>query len=169
MGGWQAPRSAVRQAAFPRVDWRDLGRSGDDALLPSLKIGDRHSFSYVIPHGKTVPHLYPESPDWRAMPEVFATGYMVGLMEWACLDHLKPCFEEGEGSLGVFIETSHDAATPPGLKVTVTVEVDRIEGRRIGWRVEAHDGIEVIGRGRHERVVVRWDRFHEKVRAKSSA
>jgi fluoroacetyl-CoA thioesterase len=103
------------------------------------------------------------------MPEVFATGFMVGLIEWACLDHLKPCFEEGEGSLGVLIETSHDAATPPGLLVTVDIEIDRIEGRRIGWTVLAHDGIDRIGQGRHERMVVRWDRFLPKVAAKRPA
>jgi fluoroacetyl-CoA thioesterase len=138
-------------------------------LLPKLKIGDRHRFTYRVPPDKTVPRLYPESPDWQAMPEVFATGFMVGLIEWACLDHLKPCFEDGEGSLGVLIETSHDAATPPGLLVTVDLEVDRIEGRRIGWKVALHDGIDPIGQGRHERMVVRWDRFLPKVRAKTPA
>jgi fluoroacetyl-CoA thioesterase len=138
-------------------------------LLPLLKVGDRHRFTYRVPPDKTVPHLYPESPDWRAMPEVFATGFLVGLIEWACLDHLKPSFEPGEGSLGVLIEASHDAATPPGLLVTVDIEVDRVEGRRIGWTVEAHDGIDRIGRGRHERMVIRWDRFLPKVQAKAPA
>jgi fluoroacetyl-CoA thioesterase len=139
---------------------------GDETVLPSLRIGDRHVFSYVVPDDKTVQHLYPESPDWQDMPHVFATGYLVGLIEWACLDHLKACLEPGEGSLGVFIETSHDAATPPGLKVTVRIEVDKLEGRRIGWKIEVDDGVEQIGRGRHERVVVRWDRFNEKLRGK---
>lgn len=138
-------------------------------MLPLLKIGDRHRFAYRVPPDKTVPRLYPESPDWQAMPQVFATGFMVGLVEWACLDQLKPCFEEGEGSLGVLVELSHEAATPPGLLVTVDVEVDRIEGRRIGWTVEAHDGVDRIGRGRHERMVVRWDRFLPKVAAKRPA
>ena len=135
-------------------------------MLPLLRVGDRHVFTYTVAETKTVPHLYPESPDWQAMPEVFATGYLVGLIEWACLDHLKACFEPGEGSLGVFIEATHEAATPPGLVVTVTVEVDRLEGRRVGWKVQAHDGIDLIGRGRHERMVVRWDRFDEKLRGK---
>ena len=86
----------------------DLGRpaytpanmsGGDETVLPSLRIGDRHVFSYVVPDDKTVQHLYPESPDWQDMPHVFATGYLVGLIEWACLDHLKACLEPGEGSL----------------------------------------------------------------------
>ena len=137
-------------------------------MLPLLKVGDRHRFTYLVPPDKTVPHLYPESPDWQAMPQVFATGFMVGLIEWACLDHLKPCFEAGEGSLGVFIEASHEAATPPGLTVTVSLEVDKVDGRRIGWKVELHDGVDRIGQGRHERMVVRWDRFLPKVEAKKS-
>lgn len=52
-------------------------------MLPLLRVGDRHVFIYTVAETKTVPHLYPESPDWQAMPQVFATGYMVGLIEWA--------------------------------------------------------------------------------------
>lgn len=134
-----------------------------------LRPGDRHVFRWTVGIEQTVPRLYPMSPDFQAMPEVFATGFMVGLMELACLDHLKAAIEPGEGSLGVHIDVSHDAATPPGLTVTVEAELDRIEGRRFGWRVQAHDGIDLIGHGRHERMVVRWDRFLEKVRAKAAA
>ena len=35
------------------------------------------------------------------MPEVFATGFMVGLMEWTCVQLLAPHLDPGEGSLGV--------------------------------------------------------------------
>ena len=47
-------------------------------MKPTLKAGLKHSFSYTVPAGKTVPHLYEESPELAAMPEVFATGFMVG-------------------------------------------------------------------------------------------
>ena len=53
-------------------------------MKPTLKPGMTHRFSYKVPENKTVPHTYPESPEIAAMPKVFATGFMIVLMEWAC-------------------------------------------------------------------------------------
>jgi len=86
-------------------------------MKPSLKAGLKHSFAYTVPETKTVPHLYRESPELQAMPEVFATGFMVGLMEWTCVQLLAPHLESGEGSLGTHIDVSHKSATPPGMKM----------------------------------------------------
>lgn len=49
----------------------------------TLQPGLTHRFTYKVPPNKTVPHLYPESESFQQMPQVLATGYMVGLMEWA--------------------------------------------------------------------------------------
>ena len=54
-------------------------------MKPSLTPGLKHSFSYLVQSTKTVPQLYTESPQLQAMPEVFATGFLVGLMEWTCV------------------------------------------------------------------------------------
>ena len=48
----------------------------------ALKEGLTFEFSYKVPENKTVPNLYPESGEFQAMPDVFATGFMVGLFEW---------------------------------------------------------------------------------------
>ena len=80
-------------------------------MKPSLKPGLKHRFSYRVPETKTVPYLYREAPQLQAMPEVFATGFMVGLMEWTCVQLLEPHLDSGEGSLGVHINVSHVAAT----------------------------------------------------------
>jgi fluoroacetyl-CoA thioesterase len=100
------------------------------------------------------------------MPKVFATGFLVGLMEWACIEAIAPHLDAGEGSLGVHVDVSHSAATPPGLTITVDVECTAVEGRKLTFRVSAHDGIDLIGEGRHQRVVVAWDRFNAKVAEK---
>jgi len=118
-------------------------------------------FQFPVTRAKTVPFLYPESPEFQAIPEVFATGYMVGLMEWCCIRSLAPALEDGEGSLGTLIEVTHEAPTLPGAVVTVTATLLQIEGRRVLWQVDAHDGQDVIGRGRIGRAVVRWDRFQQ--------
>jgi fluoroacetyl-CoA thioesterase len=137
-------------------------------MKPTLSPGLTHRFTYQIAHDKTVPHLYPEVADFQAMPPVFATGFMVGLMEWTCMQLLAPYLDAGEGSLGVHIDVSHTAATPPGLSVTVDAECVAIDGPRITFRVKAHDGIDPIGEGRHQRFVVRWDKFHQRLADKAN-
>jgi fluoroacetyl-CoA thioesterase len=134
-------------------------------LVPGLK----HRFVYTVPVNKTVPHLYPEAEELQAMPAVFATGFMVGLMEWTCIQLLAPHLDEGEGSLGVHVDIGHTAATPPGLTVTVDAECTAVDGRRVTFNVVAHDGVDQIGAGRHERFVVAWDRFNAKVADKAKA
>lgn len=136
-------------------------------MKDTLQPGIRHEHRFVIPPTKTVPALYPESPEFQAMPEVFATGFMVGFLEWACIMCLKPHLDwPQEQSLGTHINVSHEAATPPGLEVTATVEVTSVDGRRVTFAVSAHDGIDTIARGTHERFVIDKVRFDNKLRAK---
>ncbi len=137
-------------------------------MKPTLKAGLKHRFAYTVPVTKTVPYLYQEAPQLAAMPEVFATGFMVGLMEWTCVQLLEPHLDEGEGSLGVHIDVSHKAATPPGFTVTVNAECTEIRGPRASFKITAHDGVEEIGAGTHERFIVGWNRFERGVAAKLS-
>ncbi len=129
----------------------------------TLQRGLTHRFIYRVPREKTVPQLYPEVADFRAMPQVFATGFMVGLMEWTCMQLLAPHLDPGEGSLGVHIDVSHTAATPPGLVVTVDAECLAVDGPRITFAVKAHDGMDAIGQGRHQRFAVAWDKFNARL------
>jgi fluoroacetyl-CoA thioesterase len=138
-------------------------------MKPTLVAGLKHSFSYTVPENKTVPFTFPESPIIANMPRVFATGYMIVLMEWTCAQLLEAHLDEGEGSLGTHVNVSHAAATPPGLTVTVDVEVAEVRGRKIIFKVRGHDGLDLIGEGTHERVVVRWDNFKAKVADKVKA
>jgi fluoroacetyl-CoA thioesterase len=136
-------------------------------MKDSLRPGLTYRFEFKIPDTKTVPHLYPESDMFRAMPEVLATGYMVGLMEWACIEALRPHLDwPDEQSLGTHVNFSHLAATPPGLTVTVDVRLERIDGRRLFFSVSAHDGIDKITEGTHERVVIDAARFNARVEQK---
>jgi fluoroacetyl-CoA thioesterase len=138
-------------------------------VKPTLKPGMTHSFSYLVPENKTVPFTYPESPEIAAMPKVFATGYMIVLMEWTCVQLLAPHLDAGEGSLGTHVDVSHAAATLPGMTVTVEAECVEVAGRKAVFKVRAHDGIDVIGEGRHERAVVAWEKFNARVAAKAIA
>ena len=137
-------------------------------MKDTLKVGDRARLAFKVPVEKTVPHLYPEAPDFQAMPDVFATGFMVGLMEWCCMKVLEPHLDAGEGSLGIHINVSHSAATVPGQTVTVEAECTGVTGRRVAFKVTAHDGVETIGEGHHERMVVPWARFVGRVNEKAA-
>ena len=138
-------------------------------MKPTLVAGLKHTFSYTVPENKTVPFTYPESPEIAAMPKVFATGFMIILMEWACVQLLNKYLDEGEGSVGTHVDVSHAAATPPGLTVTVDVEIAEVRGRKVIFNVRAHDGMDLIGEGQHERVVVLWDQFNARVADKAKA
>ncbi|MBC8338157.1 MAG: thioesterase family protein [Rhodospirillales bacterium] len=129
-------------------------------MKPTLVPGLTYTHRFTVTEAKTVPGLYPESPDFVAMPKVFATGFMVGFIEWACLELLKPHLDEGEGSLGVHIDVDHRAATPPGMEVMADVEVTEVDGRRIAFSVTARDEVDVIAEGSHRRFIVEWDRFN---------
>lgn len=135
----------------------------------SLKPGIRYQHRFVVPSSKTVPALYPESPEFVAMPEVFATGFLVGFLEWACIKAINPHLDwPQEQTLGTHIDVSHEAATPPGLEVTATVELIEVDGRRLVFAVEAHDGVDLISRGRHERFVINREKFDAKIGAKKN-
>lgn len=137
-------------------------------MKPSLVPGLKHRFSYTVPENKTVPFTYPEAAEIAAMPKVFATGFMVVLMEWTCIQLMAPHLDPGEGSVGIHIDVSHAAATPPGLTVTVDCECIAVEGKRCAFNVAAHDGLDLIGKGRHERFVVSWERFNARVAEKAA-
>jgi fluoroacetyl-CoA thioesterase len=138
-------------------------------MKTSLTPGLAFTFRYRVPEEKTVPHVYPESPKFREMPPVFATAYMVGLLEWACMEAIQPHLDAGEQSVGTGIWVTHTAATPPGLTVEVEVSLREVKGRRLQFAVKAHDGVDPIGEGTHERVVIDRERFVRKVQEKAAA
>lgn len=132
----------------------------------SLQPGIRHVLQFTVPESKVVPALYPEAPEFQSMPHVFATGFLVGLVEWACVQAVTPHLDAEELTVGTHVDISHEAATPPGLEVTVTAQLIRREGRRLWFAVEAHDGIDRISVGQHQRVVVDARRFVQGVERK---
>lgn len=139
-------------------------------MKDTLKPGIKYQHKFTIPASKTVPALYPEADEFLVMPEVFATGFLVGFLEWACIRAINPHLDwPEEQSLGTHIDVSHEAATPPGLEVTATVELIAVEGRKLTFTVEAHDGVDLISRGRHERHVINKEKFVARVGAKAAA
>ena len=109
-------------------------------------------------------HTAPKLGSGRA--PVFASPSMVALIEAAAVACVEDQLADGQETLGIHLDVEHIAATPAGLEVTATAELIEVVGRKLVFKVEARDPRELIGRGRHTRIIVDSARFRAKVAAK---
>jgi fluoroacetyl-CoA thioesterase len=128
----------------------------------NIPIGASASQSVIVTRELTVAHFHPD------MPEMYGTPLMIYLMEVAAADAIKEYLPEGWVSVGVEVDIKHLAATPIGLTVTARAEVISVEDATVTFTVEAHDGLEKIGEGRHVRAPVHLERFIQRVNTKAS-
>jgi fluoroacetyl-CoA thioesterase len=139
-------------------------------MSPELRPGVRFAWRYTVPARATVPQLYNDTAFCLDMPDVLATGYMVGMMELACVHGMMPYMDwPNEQSLGTMVNFVHFAPTPPGMTLRIEGEVIEVEGRRVKFKVEAWDDVERICEGTHERFVIDPVRFDAKVAQKKAA
>jgi len=125
-------------------------------------------FAFKVPENKTVPHLLPEAAEFQAMPRVLATGYMVGLIEWACIQAVNPHLDwPAEQTVGIGVNLTHSAATPPGLVVTIEIKLVKVEGRKLTFAISANDGVDTISQGFHERFIIFADKFNQRAKEKA--
>jgi fluoroacetyl-CoA thioesterase len=130
-----------------------------DSLAPGLEV----FFQYQVPEDRTVPHLLPESAEFQLMPQVLATGFMVGLFEWACIQAVNPHLDwPQEQTVGIDVQLNHTAPTPPGLTITITGILVERQGRKLRFQLMAHDGVDKISEGFHDRFVIDAGKFTAK-------
>jgi fluoroacetyl-CoA thioesterase len=135
----------------------------------TLKPGMKFEFDFTIPESKTVPYIYPESEEFRIMPKVFSTGFMIGLIEWACVRFVNDYIDwPREQTVGIDVKFNHTAATPPGLTVNVKGELIDVDGKKLTFSIVAHDGIDVISEGTHQRFIVDAERFTARAEKKAN-
>ncbi len=94
---------------------------------------------------------------------VFATPALLALMENAAMLAVAPALGEGQTTVGGHIESSHLKPSKVGAHVTATATLEKVDGRKLSFRVEAHEGDALIGEGTHLRFVVDRDRFLAKL------
>src|SRR6201987_4626676 len=104
-----------------------------------------------------------------ALPPVLATPVMIMVVENAALNAIKPYLETGESAVGTRVDIRHLAPTPVGATVVGEAEVTRVDGRRIEFAVRATDGIDEIGAGTHERMIVDLARLEKRLDAKRAS
>lgn len=137
-------------------------------MKDSLKPGLTHQLTLTVDDSLTVPAVSPHFPAFADMPPVFATAMMVGFIEATCIELMAPHLDDGEHSVGVQVNVSHDAATPVGMGVRAEVDLIKVEGRILTFEVRALDDAGPIGSGVHKRAVILKDRFMVKVAAKGT-
>lgn len=97
---------------------------------------------------------------------VLATPVMINLMEEAALKATESLLPKGKQSLGTHVDISHIAATPIGMRVRAEAELIQVEGRKLSFKVSVRDEVELIGEGRHDRVIVTADTFEKRINDK---
>ena len=101
-----------------------------------------------------------------SLPAILATPVLVMAMENAALNAIEAYLEPDESALGTRIDVSHMAPTPLGMVVFAEAKLAQVDGRRFEFRVTATDGVEKIGRGTHQRVIVDRERLAKQLDAK---
>jgi predicted thioesterase len=100
------------------------------------------------------------------MPSILATPWLIAHLEYTARDAIAGCLDDGERSVGTFIEVELLAHAPEGARVTCRARVIHVDGPVVTFQVEAHDELEPIARGIHRRRVIDMDRFARRVARK---
>jgi predicted thioesterase len=125
-----------------------------------IEVGMEGTESTVVTREVTVAHFHSE------MPEVYGTPFMIYLMEVAASNAISHLLPPGWVSVGAEVCVKHLAATPVGRTVTATAKVTAVREKLVTFSVEAHDGIDLIGRGTHVRAPIEFARFERMVESK---
>lgn len=97
---------------------------------------------------------------------VFATPWMVALMEHAAVDATAAASLRVRAPWGPAWTSLTDAATPIGMKVWAEAELTEINGKALTFSVAAYDESGLIGKGVHGRFIIAVDRFLAKAEKK---
>jgi fluoroacetyl-CoA thioesterase len=130
--------------------------SSTDKLKPGLK----GTSQLLVAEEHTAPRV------GSGRVHVLATPVMINVIEAAALAAIEHLLPQGYQSLGTRLDIRHFAATPVGMRVRAEVEVDKVEGRSVTFRVSVADEKEPIGDGTHERMVVNVSRFDVRIQDK---
>src|SRR5437867_4666017 len=155
VGRAEAPRPHERS----RVSRHHRGPVGRDGLaLASLSAVKPDLVDIEIGATAEVGGTVDDSKTAHAMGNrgvhVFATPFVIGMLEDAAGAVMRPHLPPGAGSVGTMVEMKHLAATPVGLTVRARATLLESDGKRYLFSVEAWDDKEKIAEGRHERFFV---------------
>jgi len=101
------------------------------------------------------------------LPPVLSTPRMIMYLERTCHIAVLPHLPEGRSTVGILVNVRHLASTPVGMKVHFRGELMELDRRRLRFKVEAWDEVEKIAEGEHERFIIDWAAYYEKLDEKT--
>ncbi len=93
---------------------------------------------------------------------VLATPRVLAWAEAACIETIQGELEPAQTTVGMRMQIDHVQPVPVGGRVTITAELERVEGRRLTFVIDASDSRGTVAAGRVVRVLVDRDRFLER-------
>ncbi|MCY3661680.1 MAG: thioesterase [bacterium] len=95
---------------------------------------------------------------------ILATPILLALGEAATIDALAGALPGGSTSVSMRVHFDHVRPIPVGRPVFATALLERVEGRRLTFSIEARDEAgDLVGSGRIVRIVVDRRRFEERI------
>jgi fluoroacetyl-CoA thioesterase len=136
--------------------------------ITDIQPGIKFQQNITVNESLIVPALSNVFSGFVDMPNVFATAFLVGFAEWTCIELLRPYLTGDERTVGTLVNMSHCAATPIGLQVTAEVELIEVAGRKLRFKILCRDDKEIISEGFHERFIINYHKFSERLEKKLS-
>jgi predicted thioesterase len=96
--------------------------------------------------------------------DVFASPAMIALMEQTAMESILSCLPAGTGSVGIAVDIKHIKATPIGMEVYCETILEKIEGKKLFFKVMAFDEDGLIGTGSHTRYIVDTKTFLQSIK-----
>jgi len=96
---------------------------------------------------------------------VLSTPRMIALMEITSKELLDRIVGDEYTSVGIHVDVYHKNPAPVGARLRFISKVIDVQGRRIVFEVKCLMGDSIIGEGKHERFIIEWEKFREKIRS----
>src|SRR5258708_39922813 len=132
-------------------------------MAKDIPAGIRGEAEQTVTHEHTLHHHN------QALPPIYSTPNMIGLMEVAAFNALLPFCDPGEITVGTAINIEHRAPSTIGARVKAEAVLETIDRRFFIFRVTAHNGVEEIGRGTVTRTLVNPAKVAERYAKRSKA
>ncbi len=130
-------------------------------MSENLQPGHVHTVTIVVDEARAISFMGPDA-------RVYATPNIVEDLEYACRDLLLTHLPDGQDSVGAHVDITHLRPTPIGFSVTHTITIESLERRRARFAIDVHDGVEVVARASHTRMIVDVARMVAMVTAKQN-
>src|SRR5260370_14872922 len=105
-------------------------------MAKEVPIGIRGTAEFTVEPEHTLHHHN------KALPLIFSTPHMIGLMEWSAANAMLPFCDEGEISVGTAINIEHRAPTTVGARAQTEPLLESTNGPFFAFLVTAHNGVE---------------------------